>query len=323
MIRRDRRGLRVSASAVLAVVAATLGWAGPALAADVTSTPEQARQGDPVRLEIVVPEERPGTRTERIELRLPAAAPVGEAYPMSVPGWAPRITTRKLAEPIPGIHGTTMDTVTASVVWVRAEGAPAGPARLAVSMGPLPQAERMVFEVVQTYADGTVVRWADPAGGARPAPVLTLLPAAGGHGGEAATGAHGGGPSDTTAAGEAPTPAVALSDGDAPGDRGMTDALLAAGLVAGLGGGAALGWLATRWRRRTDPAGATAPEGDELRRILDGDLPPPDTGEPARTTGGTTDPSDPARTTDGTTAPGEPAGTAGVAVGAEPQPAGR
>ncbi|MFG1901054.1 YcnI family protein [Micromonospora carbonacea] len=336
MIRTHERGLRLAASAAVAVVAATLGWAGTALAADVTSTPEQARQGDPVRLEIVVPEERPGARTERIELRLPAAAPVGEAYPMSVTGWAPLITTRKLAEPIPGIHGTTMDTVTASVVWTRAKGAPAGPARLAVSMGPLPQAEKMVFEVVQTYSDGTVVRWADPAGGARPAPVLTLLPAAGGHGGDGAAGAHGGGPSDTTAAGEAPTPAVALSDGAAAGDRGMTDALLAAGLVAGLGGGATLGWLATRWRRRTDQAAATTPDGDDLRRILDGDLPPPDAGEPAGTSGGTTaSPAPagamggaaadvPAGTADGTTASPAPAGRAG-AVGAvmEPQPAGR
>nr|QLK00318.1 YcnI family protein [Micromonospora carbonacea] len=267
MIGRDNRRLRISAAAVLAVVAAALGWPGTALAADVTSTPSQARQGDPVRLEIVVPEERPGARTERIELRLPAAAPVGEAYPMSVTGWAPRITTRKLTEPISGIHGTTMDTVTASVIWARAKGAPAGPARLAVSMGPLPQADRMVFEVVQTYSDGTVVRWADPAGGPRPAPVLTLLPPASGHGGQPGTGAHAGGPSDRAAA--------AISDDDAEGDRGKTDALLAAGLVAGLGGGAALGWLATRWRRRTDPDGAGGHELDELRRILDGDLPPP------------------------------------------------
>ncbi|WP_431976582.1 YcnI family protein [Micromonospora haikouensis] len=331
MIRRHKRGLRMSASAVLAVVAATLGWAGTALAADVTSTPEQARQGDPVRLEIVVPEERPGTRTERVELRLPAAAPVGEAYPMSVPGWAPRITTRKLAEPIPGIHGTTMDTVTASVVWTRAEGAPAGPARLAVSMGPLPQAEKMVFEVVQTYSDGAVVRWADPAGGARPAPVLTLLPAAAsGHGGDGATGAHGGGPSDTTAAGEAPTPAVALSDGDAAGDRGFTDALLAAGLVAGLGGGAALGWLATRWRRRSDPAGATAPEGDELRRILDGDPVPPggdevaDAAGAAHATAGATDAAaGAAHATAGATDAAAEAAQATAEAVEEPQPAGR
>ncbi|EEP74483.1 nuclear export factor GLE1 [Micromonospora sp. ATCC 39149] len=199
MIGRDNRRLRISAAAVLAVVAAALGWPGTALAADVTSTPSQARQGDPVRLEIVVPEERPGARTERIELRLPAAAPVGEAYPMSVTGWAPRITTRKLTEPISGIHGTTMDTVTASVIWARAKGAPAGPARLAVSMGPLPQADRMVFEVVQTYSDGTVVRWADPAGRPRPAPVLTLLPRRADMVGSRAR-AHAGGPSDRAAA---------------------------------------------------------------------------------------------------------------------------
>src|SRR5262249_8297408 len=48
---------------------------------------------------------------------------------------------------------------------------------------PLPDIDRIVFTVVQTYSDGAVVRWADPpAGGAQPpgnpAVVLTLVPAA-------------------------------------------------------------------------------------------------------------------------------------------------
>ncbi|MET8466536.1 hypothetical protein ABZU93_26100, partial [Micromonospora zamorensis] len=40
-------------------------------------------------------------------------------------------------------------------------------------------------------------------------------------------------------------------------ESGSADGMLAAGLLAGLGGGAAIGWLVSRWRRR-DPGEATA-----------------------------------------------------------------
>ncbi|MEU7610041.1 DUF1775 domain-containing protein [Micromonospora sp. NPDC049204] len=249
-------GRRRRIAAVTAVTAAgLLLWPGAARAVDVTTTPSEARQGDAVRLEFTVPEERAGTKTNQIEVRLPADAPIAEVYPMSVNGWAPRISSRTLDKPVAGIHSSGVSTVTTAVTWVRVGESEPGPARLALSMGPMPQAERLTFEVVQTYADGTVVRWADAAGPHR-APALTLLPAAPGAAGPAAHGGHGGpaagGPAAADNGADAAPPA---RSGGA--DEGSADGMLAAGLLAGLGGGAAIGWLVSRWRRR-DPDEATA-----------------------------------------------------------------
>ncbi|MFI7607247.1 DUF1775 domain-containing protein [Micromonospora sp. NPDC049366] len=262
-----RRRLRAGVVTALAT-ATVLGWPGAAHAAQVSTVPGQARQGESVRLEFVVPEERAGTQTRQIEVRLPAESPIAEVYPMSVPGWAPRISSRTLDKPVAGIHSSTVTTVTESVTWIRVDGAPAGPARLALSMGPLPRTDRLAFPVVQTYADGTVVRWAE-ATGAHRAPVLTLLPAApgapdaaAGHGGHGTVigGATDAGAADAGVGGDNGSDPGA--DGGAPAATGdpaggvNADALLAAGLLAGLGGGAAIGWLASRWRRRSAVAEA-------------------------------------------------------------------
>ncbi|MGC4748674.1 DUF1775 domain-containing protein [Micromonospora sp. DT201] len=284
-------GRRRRIAAVTALTAAgLLLWPGSAHAADVTTTPTEALQGDAVRLEFSVPEERAGTKTREIEVRMPADAPIAEVYPMSVDGWAPRISSRTLDRPVAGIHSTGVSTVTTAVTWVRVGESEPGPARLALSMGPLPQAERLTFEVVQTYADGTVVRWAD-ADGAHRAPALTLLPAAAGAAGPAGHGGHGAPAAGAPAAGApaagapaagapaagapagADTGVDAAPAGEAGGESGNADGagggsgsadgadrksgnadgMLAAGLLAGLGGGAAIGWLVSRWRRR-DPA---------------------------------------------------------------------
>ncbi|MER7891342.1 DUF1775 domain-containing protein [Micromonospora sp. NPDC094482] len=320
----NRRWHRPAALAALAA-ATVLGWPGTAHAAEVTTNPGQARQGDAVRLEFVVPEERPGTRTRQIEVRLPADAPIAEVYPMSVPGWAPRISSRTLDQPVAGIHSTGVTTVTTAVTWIRVDGAPAGPARLALSMGPLPRTDRLTFPVIQTYADGTVVRWADPTGAHR-APVLTLLPAAAGapaghtgHGGAANGGAANGGaangeggvagpagPDPAGARGAVDGAAGARAANEAAGNAagGNADALLAAGLLAGLGGGAAIGWLASRWRRRSPTADPATTE-------------PAESAEPTEPTGlasgaapAMTDPAttDPAESTDSAERPGLAAG---------------
>ncbi|MGN9813045.1 DUF1775 domain-containing protein [Micromonospora sp. BQ11] len=247
---RVRRAGVVTALVTLAVLA----WPGEAYAADVTITPSQARQGEAVKVEFVVPEDRAGTKTTRIEVRLPADAPIAEVYPMSVAGWAPRIDSRLLDTPVAGIHSTRVTTVTSAVTWTRMPGAAAGPARLVLSMGPLPTADRLAFEVLQTYADGTVVRRTDAA-----APVLTLLPAA--PGAVAGHGGHGGAPA---------APQGQVADGPAAGtdgDGGSPQGLLVAGLLAGLGGGLVGGWLLSR-RRKNAPDAQT-----DLRAVLDGPAP--------------------------------------------------
>ncbi|MEV4496816.1 DUF1775 domain-containing protein [Micromonospora arborensis] len=230
-------GRRRRIAAVTALTAAgLLLWPGLAHAADVTTTPTEARQGDAVRLEFTVPEERAGTKTREIEVRMPADAPIAEVYPMSVNGWAPRISSRTLDQPVAGLHSTGVSTVTTAVTWVRVGESEPGPARLALSMGPMPRAERLTFEVVQTYTDGTVIRWADAIGAHR-APVLTLLPAAAGAAGPVGHGGHGapaaGAPAaDAPAAGAPADGAPAGADtgvdaaGEADGGSGSADGML-------------------------------------------------------------------------------------------------
>jgi len=288
-MRMTRRG-RCRAATLLAVlltvvVAGTPGWPGTATAAatrietttgtateagtaasagvTITTVPAEVRQRDAVEVTVVLPEERAGTRTTRIELRMPVDAPVGEVYPLSVPGWAPRITTRTLDRPVAGIHAPELNQVTGAVTWIRMPGAATGPTRLPLGMGPMPAVDRLAFQVVRTYADGTVIRWADPPGGAHPAPTVTLLPAlprTGGHAG------HGG----SAARPAAPGPAVAAPAADQDGPS--ADLLLGAGLLAGLGAGAVVGWLLSR--RRRGPL-ALAPDA-----TLDVRPAPGETGEP-------------------------------------------
>lgn len=254
-------GLMVTATAL----AAALIGAGPA-AADVTVTPDQAVQGDPARLTFRVTEDRPGAHTTQIELGLPEAAPVAETWPMSDPDWAPRITMRTLDQPLPGLHHGSTSEVVSAITWIRATPPGDSPeaAELSISLGPMPQSERMVFTVVQTYSDGFEARWdQEPAAdGARPeraAAIVTLQPAA-------APPAPGGG---------VPDPAGASTDQDAAtddGGLGMLDVGLAAALLIALG---LAGWFLFRDRRGvpdlpteptpTDPADATAttPAADE------------------------------------------------------------
>ncbi|MBY8875380.1 DUF1775 domain-containing protein [Micromonospora sp. PLK6-60] len=338
MTRTRGRGRVRAAAALAAAVVGALAGPGAALA-DVTVSPDRAQRGGAAELTFVVPEERAGSRTEKIEVRLPAAAPIAEVFPMSVPGWGPQLTYRKLDTPMPGIHGGQVDSVTASVIWTRGTGAPAGPARLGLSLGPLPETDRLAFEVIQTYADGTVVRWADPAGGERPAPALALAaapPGAPGHDGGGTgpgmsghdtggtgpgTGGHDAGLTGPESGGHGPAVA-GEPDGARPagGDGPSADLLLGGGLLAGLGGGAVLGWAASRWRRRpeTDGGGggepATADSADSARTDPTATDGGPVTAAPADSTATDAEPAT-AAPAGSTATDGEPATTAATSSG--------
>ncbi|KAB1906401.1 DUF1775 domain-containing protein, partial [Micromonospora sp. AMSO31t] len=221
-----RRGRWWATAMLAATVGGALGWPGAASAAEVTLTtsPAQVHQGDAIELAVVLPEERAGSRTSRIELRMPADAPIGEVYPLSVPDWAPTITTRTLDQPVAGIHASELNQVTDAVTWIRMPGT-TKPARLSLGMGPMPATDKLTFTVIQTYADGTVVRWADPPGGAHPAPTVTLLPP------PAGAAVHAGhGEPVAEAPVEAAAPARVEDDGPS------ADLLLGGGLLAGLAG---------------------------------------------------------------------------------------
>ncbi|MGC9669346.1 YcnI family protein [Planosporangium sp. 12N6] len=230
-----------------AAVVGSVALAAPAAAADVTVTPSQAPRGGPAELAFQVPEERPGAYTTKVELVAPEATPIAEIYPMSVDNWAPSSTMRTLDHPVELIHGTQSTEVTATVTWIRVGGPPADPStpdQLRVSLGPMPDTDRVAFTIVQTYSDGTVVRWADQPG--HRAPVVTLIDD------PAAAGSHNHEGGDAQGADAVP---VAQSSRSGGGMYGILGAGLLVGLAAGLG---LDGWLILRAVRRTDPAAADA-----------------------------------------------------------------
>ncbi|GAB3849498.1 hypothetical protein GCM10029963_33980 [Micromonospora andamanensis] len=248
MFRHRRFAATAAALTFGAVATAVFGFVAPA-SAHVTVNPSEATQGGYGRLAFRVPNESDTASTTKLEIFLPENAPVGSVSTMPVPGWTVAVEKRQVDPPVL-VHGSEVTEVVSKVTWTADEEAAIAPGtfqEFPVSMGPLPEADQMVFKALQTYSDGAVVRWIDepqPGGEepAAPAPVLTLA---------AAT-------ADTPTAAPADSPAAAPSVDDDEGGDGLAVGLGVAGLIAGLGG-LVLGGLAfVRTRREA----GTAP-GDE------------------------------------------------------------
>ncbi|HEY8533712.1 MAG TPA: YcnI family protein [Micromonospora sp.] len=239
---RHRRSAATAALAVGAVLIGVLGVAAPA-SAHVTVNPREATQGGYGRLAFRVPNESDTASTIKVEVFLPEDAPVASVSTMPVPGWTVTTEKRKIDQPLE-VHGSQVTEVISKITWTAEKGGGIKPGEFQefpVSMGPLPQADRMIFKALQTYSDGKVSRWIEepPADGGEepehPAPVLTLV---------AATES----PAPSPTAG---TEAVAISEKS----DGVARGLGVAGLVAGLAG-LVLGALA--FVRGRKPTGSSA-----------------------------------------------------------------
>jgi uncharacterized protein YcnI len=125
--------------------------------------------------------------TTKLEVNLPKDAPVASVSVRPVPGWTAVAEKAKLATPIDA-HGTQITEAVSKITWTASGNAAIKPGEFQtfdVSMGPLPQVDQMVFKSLQTYSDGTVVRWIDEpttdgTEPGSPAPVLKLAAAGGG-----------------------------------------------------------------------------------------------------------------------------------------------
>ncbi|MET7803372.1 YcnI family copper-binding membrane protein [Micromonospora chersina] len=237
---RLRRPATVAALTLAAVATAVLGLAGPA-SAHVTVNPTEAKQGGYGRFAFRVPNESDTASTTKVEVNLPENAPVGSVSTMPVPGWTVTVEKRKVDPPIE-VHGSQLTEAVSKLTWTAAPNGGVKPGEFQefpVSMGPLPQTDRMVFKVLQTYSDGNISRWIEePTPGGEepenPAPVLTLTAAS------------------ASASPVASAPAAAADDDDDDADTGAATAFGVAGLVAGLAG-LVLGGLAFL-RTRREPA---------------------------------------------------------------------
>lgn len=171
------------------VLAVVFLMAAPAWA-HVTIAPDSADKGaSDQEIAFRVPNEE-RTPTTKIQISIPTDHPLLGVLAQPVPGFTAKVTTVKLAKPIHTDDGDIADAVS-EVDWTAnsaATGIPVGDfQRFEIIVGQLPSdTATITFPAIQTYADGSAVKWIQiqtPGGPApdKPAPVLTLAaPGAGG-----------------------------------------------------------------------------------------------------------------------------------------------
>jgi uncharacterized protein YcnI len=200
----SRRAALRAAVVLTATAAAVLAGSAPALA-HVTAQPGMAEQGGYAVIALRVPTESDTAGTVELRVTLPADHPITSVRTTPRPGWTATMTKAPLVPPIER-SGHTITEAVRTVTWTADPGTRIGPGEFAefpLALGPLPTGTRqLVLPAVQTYDDGEVVSWDQlPAGDGsepeRPAPTVTLTPAAGDAGPATVTATAAG--TDTTA----------------------------------------------------------------------------------------------------------------------------
>jgi uncharacterized protein len=222
---RHAKHLRI----LLVVIAALL---SPASAeAHVTLQPSEQPADQFVRADLRVPNERDNASTNKVEVRFPPGFLFASYEP--VPGWKGRITTEKLAKPVPSPEKgepPITEQVKEFTVAATNNSTAIGPGQfqdfgLSLLM-PKKPGKTLAFKAIQTYDNGEVVRWIGPPGSEEPAPQVKL----------------------TSGSETAGTPAASTSKDDDDASKGLGIAALILGGIGVLVGGTAL--VASR-RRRT------------------------------------------------------------------------
>ncbi|MEN5076153.1 YcnI family protein [Isoptericola cucumis] len=241
---RGRALARAGAVGGLTLAAAVL--SAGAASAHVTVTPDGADgavAGGYTTLTFKVPNESADAATTKVEVDLPADTPFTSVSVEPVPGWTAEVTNADLPEPVE-VHGTEVTEAPTRVVWTADEGAGVRAGqfqRFTISAGPVPEGvDELLLPATQTYSDGEVVAWDEPAAadGTEPEHPAPLLPVTGEPSGDAA--AESQASADT---------AGAASSGD--DGSGVALTLGAVGLGLGLVG-AVTGVVALSRTRRAD-----------------------------------------------------------------------
>jgi len=179
-----RKSIRpMRAGAVLVATAALVTLAISPVSAHVSVSSTDAVQGGGGTVVLQVPNESDSAKTTKIVVTIPSETPLASVDYQPVPGWTTTTTKVKLATPLTTDDGTITEGVSA-VTWT-ADNA-GGLAhdqfqRFTLAVFPLPKTDSISFPTTQTYSDGRVVQWNEPAlasGGEAEHPVPTLQIAA-------------------------------------------------------------------------------------------------------------------------------------------------
>lgn len=152
--------------------AAALLFVASAASAHVHVIPDTTASGADAQLTFRVPSEEPNAKTTLVELTLPSDRPLASVAVKPVPGWTATVTEGPLPHPIT-VDGTTLTKAPHTITWTANASAALGPDQyqdFSLSVAPLPSPGALVFPVVQTYSDGTVVHWDQPSPGGKPEP---------------------------------------------------------------------------------------------------------------------------------------------------------
>jgi uncharacterized protein YcnI len=165
---------------LVGILAAMLAFAVSAAAHVTVSAPGATSGGGDAQITFRVPVEK-NVPTVGFTVQLPTDTPIASVDVAAMPAWTHTQTTTKLAKPIETDDGEITSAVS-QITW-KATGRGLEPGeygQFTILAGQLPDASSLTFKALQTYSDGSVVRWIEtPAPGSKdepehPAPVLSL-----------------------------------------------------------------------------------------------------------------------------------------------------
>ncbi|HEX3328622.1 MAG TPA: DUF1775 domain-containing protein [Gaiellales bacterium] len=154
---RARHGARAGAAGL--VLAALLVWA-PAAFAHASISPPVAKTGVLQQFTLAVPTEKENATTTRIELSVPSGVAIDSFEPE--PGW-----TRQAKQ-----TGSGESAAIEQVIWAGGNVPTEDDAVFRFQATLTGGSKDYVFEVRQTYSDGTVVDWNGPESSDTPSPVV-------------------------------------------------------------------------------------------------------------------------------------------------------
>jgi len=172
---RARAGLAaiaLGAGALLAVAAPL------SASAHVTVAPNTAKAGGYTLIDVKVPNESATAQTNKVELQLPTDTPFTSVSYVPVAGWTTQLVRETLPKPVT-VRGSQVTEAVTKVIWT-STGADSDiqDGQLQVfplSLGPVPDTDTIVMPALQTYTDGTVVKWVETTADAQhPAPSITV-----------------------------------------------------------------------------------------------------------------------------------------------------
>jgi uncharacterized protein YcnI len=177
----------LAATLTATLAAAVVLVLGTPLAADahVKIDPNTAAPGDDIQVTFRVPNESATAGTVRVEVDLPTKTPFAGAAYQPIAGWTAHIVEAKLPKPIVN-DGVSETEAPVAIIWVADKGVSIKAGQFQefpLALDLTPDTGSVEFPTIQTYSDGTVVKWneATPRDGEEPdhpAPTLFINDAA-------------------------------------------------------------------------------------------------------------------------------------------------